>query len=311
MESMTVQTQPKRTFFSRVFISPNGPRLRAGWRLILQTLMMAVIFIGIAILPYRLVSPPTGSNIETLIGRATELMVTTLTVFIARRFLDKRSFKSLGLTINRRALMDVFTGVCITFLIMGMIYLTETVLGWLTFETIAWQVEPISTVIGGILITLAIYIFVGWNEELLSRGYQLQTLASGLNLFWAVLISSAVFGILHLFTPNATWVSAAMIFLAGLFLAYGYVRTEQLWLPIGLHIGWNFFEGVVFGFRVSGLDVYHVIHHQVTGPELWTGGIYGPEAGLIILPALVIGMALIYVYTRSTRQPNPKINFRR
>jgi hypothetical protein len=133
---------------------------------------------------------------------------------------------------------------------------------------------------------------------LLSRGYHLQTIASGLNLFWGVVISSAVFGLLHLGNPNATWVSAAGIFFAGLYLAYGYIRTKQLWLSIGLHIGWNFFEGVVFGFPVSGLDIYALTRIKVHGPEIWTGGAFGPEAGLIVLPSLILGGFLIYLYTR-------------
>jgi membrane protease YdiL (CAAX protease family) len=303
MKTKTVQTEPKRSFFAHVFISPDEPRLRAGWRLILQTIMMAVIFIGIILSPYHLLAPPSGSNFD-LVLQFTLLVVITLTVYIARRFLDRRTFESLGFTIDRHALIDVFAGIGITFVIMGLIYLAETALGWLTFDSFAWEVDSIGTVINGILMFLAINILVGWNEELIFRGYQLQTLASGLNLFWAVLISSAVFGVLHLVTPNATWVSAILISLIALSLAYGYVRTKQLWLPIGLHIGWNFFEGVVFGFPVSGQDIYRVIRHHVTGPELWTGGAFGPEAGLIVLPTLVVGTALIYAYTRYVRRPN-------
>jgi len=303
MKIETVQTQPGRSFFARIYISPDEPRLRAGWRLILQTLMMAVIFIGIIISPFNLLEPPTGSNFE-IVTQVTLLVVFTLTVYIARRFLDKRSFESLGFTLKKQTLMDVFAGIGISFVLMGLIYLAVTALGWVTFEAFAWQVEPPGTVISGTFMFLALYILVGWNEELLFRGYQLQTLASGLNLFWAVFISSAVFGIAHLLTPNATWVSTAGIFFAALFLAYGYIRTRQLWLPIGIHIGWNFFEGAVFGFPVSGNEIYSLIRHQVTGPELWTGGPYGPEAGLIILPVLAVGMALVYAYTRNIRQTN-------
>jgi len=152
-------------------------------------------------------------------------------------------------------------------------------------------------VVTSVLGTFVAFVFVGWNEELLSRGYHLQTIASGINLFWGVIISSAVFGLLHLGNPNATWVSAAGIFFAGLYLAYGYIRTKQLWLSIGLHIGWNFFEGVVFGFPVSGLDIYPLLRIKVHGPELWTGGAFGPEAGLIVLPSLILGALLIYLYT--------------
>jgi len=218
-------------------------------------------------------------------------------VYIARRWLDKRSFTSLGLQLNGQTLIDIFAGIGITLVQMGFIFVVMLALGWLTFQGFAWQFDPISVVITSVLGTFVAFVFVGWNEELLSRGYHLQTIASGLNLFWGVVISSAVFGLLHLGNPNATWVSAAGIFFAGLYLAYGYIRTKQLWLSIGLHIGWNFFEGVVFGFPVSGLDIYRLARIQVHGPELWTGGAFGPEAGLIVLPSLVLGTLLIYLYT--------------
>ena len=184
---------------------------------------------------------------------------------------------------------------------MGFIYLIEWSIGWLTFDGFAWETDGLVTVLSGTLGMFIVFIFVGWNEELLSRGYHLQTITSGLNLFWGVVISSAVFGLLHLGNPNATWVSAAGIFFAGVFLAYGYLTTKQLWLPIGLHLGWNFFEGVVFGFPVSGLDIYRLLRITVEGPVLWTGGDFGPEAGLVILPGVLLGAALIYVYTRFMR----------
>ena len=77
------------------------------------------------------------------------------------------------------------------------------------------------------------------------------------------------------------------------------MRTGRLWLSIGLHIGWNFFEGVVFGFPVSGLAVFHLARVTISGPELWTGGAFGPEAGISVLPAIAFGIYLIHLYTRS------------
>ncbi len=221
----------------------------------------------------------------------------TGSVYIARRWLDKRSFESLGLQLNGKTLIDIFAGIEITFIQMGFIFILMLALGWLTFQGFAWQFDPVNVVITSVLGTFIAFIIVGWNEELLSRGYHLQTIASGINLFWGVVISSVVFGLLHLGNPNATWVSAAGIFFAGLYLAYGYIRTKQLWLSIGLHIGWNFFEGVVFGFPVSGLDIYRLTRIEVHGPEIWTGGAFGPEAGLIVLPSLILGALLIYLYT--------------
>ncbi len=139
---------------------------------------------------------------------------------------------------------------------MGLIFLGMQALGWLKFESFAWNTDPAATVTTQAILFFFVFVLVGFNEELLFRGYHLQTITSGLNLFWGLIISSIIFGGLHLANPNATWVSAAGIFFAGLFLAYGYIRTKQLWLSIGLHIGWNFFEGVAFGFPVSGLSIY-------------------------------------------------------
>jgi uncharacterized protein len=289
-----IQPAQDRSILARIFLSPNEPRLRAGWRLLIQTILLIVLG-AIVSIASSFLGPLNGS---LLWSQILNFIIITGSVYIARRWLDKRSFESLGLKLDRHTLIDVLAGVGITFVQMGFIYILMLGLGWLTFEGFAWQFDPINVVISSVITFFIAFIFVGWNEELLSRGYQLQTIASGLNLFWGVIISSAVFGLLHLGNPNATWVSAAGIFFAGVYLAYGYIRTKQLWLSIGLHIGWNFFEGVVFGFPVSGLDIYALTRIKVHGPELWTGGAFGPEAGLIVLPFLILGAFLIYLYTR-------------
>jgi uncharacterized protein len=291
----------KRPFLKTIFLSPDEPRLRAGWRLTIQLVLMLVLLIGGGILISLLARPlgwNTSGTLYFVLNSVVNLFAITVSIYIARRFLDRLSFISLGFKLDRRVLPDLLAGIVITFVMMGLIYLAMTLLGWLHFNGTAWQFDPLPIVLGLVLLYLFQFIAVGWQEELLSRGYQLQTLASGMNLFWGVLISSAVFGLLHLGNPNATWVSAAGIFFAGLFLALGYLRTGQLWLSIGLHFGWNFFEGVVFGFPVSGTASYPLLRINVSGPAIWTGGAFGPEAGLIVLPALALGALLIYGYSR-------------
>lgn len=290
----------KRSILAVIFLSPDEARLRAGWRLLIQILMMLVLSIVISIAFAPLLFSLQGTAIFFL-GQIAELIAFTASIFLARIFLDRRSIASMGLRLDGRVWKDILAGIGITFIMMALVFAAMSTAGWLTFEGFAWEAEPITQVLGGTFAFLGIFILVGWNEELLSRGYHLQTIASGANLFWGVFLSSAVFGALHLGNPNATWISAAGIFFAGLFLAYGYLRTGQLWLSIGLHIGWNFFEGVVFGFPVSGLDIYPLTRIQVQGPEMWTGGAFGPEAGLVILPALLVGAGLIFWYTRNRR----------
>jgi membrane protease YdiL (CAAX protease family) len=288
-----IQPRQERSILAQIFLSPDEPRLRAGWRLLLQTILMLVFgtILGAIALALGIL------DLDSIWGQVLNFLIITGSVYVARRWLDKRSFESLGLQLDRHTLLDILAGIAITFVQMGFIYVLMLSIGWLTFEGFAWEFDPVNVVVMGVLSFFVVFMFVGWNEELLSRGYHLQTIASGLNLFWGVVISSAIFGLLHLGNPNATWVSAAGIFFAGVYLAYGYIRTKQLWLPIGLHIGWNFFEGVVFGFPVSGLDIYALTRITVHGPEIWTGGAFGPEAGLIVLPSLIVGGLLIYLYT--------------
>ena len=301
-----IQPPSNRSLLDNLFLSPHEPRLRAGWRLLLQTLLMLFlggclsIILGIGLLAAdpsllsRLASLPPE---YILLGGLGEAFTVTASVFLARRYLDKRSIESLGLKLSSRTLVDILVGILITLLQMSLIYLIMNWMGWITFEGFAWQFDPTGLVLKNTLLFLLIFILVAWTEELLSRGYHLQTIASGLNLFWGAVISSAIFGLLHLGNPAANWMSTLGIFLAGLFFAYAYIRTRQLWLPIGMHLGWNFFEGVGFGFPVSGLDIYTLTRIQVHGPDLWTGGAFGPEAGLIVIPALIVGVVLIYFYS--------------
>jgi len=203
---------------------------------------------------------------------------------------------SLGLQLNRQTLGDILIGFFIPAAMMGMLFLIMWALGWLQISGFIWQRNNSFWL--GLTSALIVFIVVGWQEELFSRGYQLQNLADGMNIVWGILFSSLFFSLLHVGNPHSSTASILGLFLAGLFLSYAFVRTRQLWLPIGLHIGWNFFEGPVFGFAVSGLRTFRLIEHEISGPEIITGGSFGPEAGLILFPALLLGIFLIELYYR-------------
>jgi len=299
-----------RTVLARIFIAPGERRLRSGWRLVLHFLLGAILVVLLGVLSsagLSLIPEERRSSMLILAGsQAIAFLAFTLSVVIARRFFDRRSFASLGLRWNEHALRDILMGFFIPGLMMGSIYLIEWGAGWLEFEGYAWQFEPLSGVMIEIFIILGAFIVVSWYEELLSRGYWLQNLSEGLNLFWGVLISSLLFALLHLENPHMSAYAGLGLFAAGIFLAYARVRTGQLWLAMGLHTGWNFFEGTVFGFSVSGLEnPSTLIVQSAAGPELLTGGAFGPEAGLVLLPALLLGTVLIYGYTKSRKIIKP------
>jgi len=290
----------QRSLISNLFLSSKERRLRAGWRLLAHGLFFGVLMIlfggGVGVI--LLITGNDGLITNQLVNQAIFLIVLTPSTFLARRFVDRRSFASLGLWWNLQAGRDLLVGILIPAAIMGAIYVAEWALGWLHFEAFLWQRQT-PAMVGSMVFTMFfVFVLVGWNEELLSRGYWLQNMADGVNLPVGVALSSIFFALLHLGNPHVTWIAIIGLGLAGLFLAYGYVRTRELWLPIGLHIGWNFFENTFFGFPVSGLDTPGLLIHKNTGPELITGGAFGPEAGLIVIPGMLLGAGLIYWYTR-------------
>lgn len=297
----TVPPSPDRPLLTRIFLSPDERRLRAGWRLLVYfiLLMVSSVVFGAALGSMFLVFPALQGDWMWAYGGIVSLLAITVSVYLARRLLDRRPFTSLGLVWNRQAVRDLLFGIALPVLMMGLVYFVELTAGWLRFEGFAWEFTSAPQAAAEIAIMGFFFVLVGWQEELLFRGYWLQNITDGLNIHWGVLISSVIFALAHLANPNTSVLAILGLVLAGFFLAYAYLRTRQLWLSIGLHIGWNFFEGTVFGFQVSGMEgLPRLIHQSVQGPEVITGGAFGPEAGLVILPSLALGVLLIWWYTR-------------
>ncbi|MBI5292201.1 MAG: CPBP family intramembrane metalloprotease [Chloroflexi bacterium] len=294
---MTLKPEIQSRGPRRLFVRDG--RLRWGWRL---PAYVALLILCTAALSLPLVLVWQLANLPRLIfqpiSMAAYLGGVLLATWLARRFLDKRPFVELGFQRPPGWWGESILGAALGGVLMLGIFAIETGLGWAQVTGFAWQDESSLNVVG--LAALAFWTFtvVGVVEELYTRGYLMQTLAEGLGLTWAVLISSALFGLLHLANPNASWISTFNLVIAGVFLALGYVVTRRLWLPIGLHFGWNFFQGTVFGFPVSGGEGFTLIRLAETGPDLATGGAFGPEAGLTGLGAMAAGMALIAAWGR-------------
>jgi membrane protease YdiL (CAAX protease family) len=288
-----------RNLLAMIFISPDERRFRAGWRLLLHSVLIFLIsgllvFAAIPFIQDLSVLTTTTSPVGFLL----ELIAILAATWIARRTLDRRSFKSLGFELNEYVFTDLLLGFLIPAILMGLIFLTEWALGYLTFQGFAWQFEDFTSMLRGLGGGFLAFVMVAISEEVLSRGYHLQNITEGTNLFWGLLFSSCIFSILHLANPSSGLSAFTGLIAAGIFLAFGWMRTRQLWLPIGLHLGWNFFEGTIFGFPVSGLETFQLIRQTVSGPTWLTGGAFGPEAGLIILPAMALGIWFMILFTR-------------
>ncbi|HEX5198969.1 CPBP family intramembrane glutamic endopeptidase [Paractinoplanes rhizophilus] len=120
------------------------------------------------------------------------------------------------------------------------------------------------------------------TEELLFRGVLFRIVEGRFGSWAALLFTSALFGSAHLLNAHASlWGAIAIAIEAGGMLGAAYVATRSLWLPIGLHFGWNFAEGAIFGTAVSGTDAPQgLLHSTMSGPMLLSGGEFGPEGSI-------------------------------
>jgi len=313
-----------------LFWNPTQRRLRALWRLLAQGLlffalsailgslaMFVVLFVAIAG-GSPLPSPSDPDFVQQFMDLIIRdplagvlVMLSTflsifLSVWLVGKWLDRRPLADFGLHLDTRWWADLGFGLALGALLMVGVFLVELAAGWVTVTGTLYSARwPFGL---AILMQLLQFIGVGIQEEMLSRGYHLTNLAEGLNLPFVkpkaalvlgYVVSSAVFGLLHAGNPNASVVSTINLVIAGLFLGLGYVLTGELAIPIGLHITWNFFQGNVFGFPVSGgASSTSFIAIQQSGPDLWTGGAFGPEAGLIGLLAIAVGCLLTVAWVR-------------
>jgi membrane protease YdiL (CAAX protease family) len=220
--------------------------------------------------------------------------ITLALIWVFRKRIDKRRFRNLGLHFARNWWRHVAAGFGFVLISWAAIFLLALAVRGATIVEFVWDTTGSDTIFVALLIGLVFNLLVGLVEEADARGYILQNLAQGIRLIPAIAVSSLYFGLLHRFNPGSGWLSTIGIFVAGVLLAVGCYITRQLWFSIGMHAAWNFAEGPIFGFRVSGLDMGGLFHLQITGPEWLMGGRFGPEAGLLaIMVQLVMIVELI------------------
>lgn len=298
----------KVSFLQRIksiFISPSENHLRIGWRSI--TLLIILFFLSsLFLIPYLLFSGffQLPAPLDLFLIQFIQCIASTLAVLFCVHFLVRGKFSSLGLKITRITLPDLLVGFLIALVSIAGVFILEVLLGLVDIDGSQIFNQSSISVFFGILISLITFILVGWSEELVFRGYLVKNLSIRSKPIVGMVLSSLLFALFHLANPHANWFAFLGIFLAGLLLSFAYFRTGQLWLPIGFHIGWNFSEGVLFGFPVSGLDGFKLIQTTSTSHPLLTGGEFGPEGGLIIIFAFLIGFLLLLYYSKNRPNDN-------
>jgi membrane protease YdiL (CAAX protease family) len=151
-------------------------------------------------------------------------------------------------------------------------------------------------------------VMPGFMEELFFRGILFRWLEEFAGSWVALAVTSALFGLVHILNPNATWFSSFAIAVeAGILLGGLYMLTRSLWAPIGLHAAWNFTQGFIFDVPVSGHAENGLVTARLSGPELLSGGRFGLEASLIaLIVASAAGVCLLVLAVRRGQLIQPR-----
>ena len=220
------------------------------------------------------------------------LMGLMLSVWIFRRFIDRKSIVSLGFAFNNYK-KDFIQGMLwgIGLISLGFIVLWS--MGLLTVDSV--QFIPLS-MLGYIIL----FFIVSVNEEVMVRGYLLNNLSESVNKYIALIITASLFGVMHLGNANISVVGFVNIILAGVLLGIYYIHKQNLWFPIGIHFTWNLFQGPVLGFEVSGEKTASIIVQNIQGNELLTGGEFGFEASVLATFLMIISILIIHFLYRNS-----------
>ena len=208
------------------------------------------------------------------------------------RFLDHSSLADLGLH-KRGWLAKLAAGWGLGALLMFLVFGIMVAGGWLTIESFAWQPLDLAAAI-------LVAVVVGFNEELAFRGYIMQRLDQAWGMVLAVAASSILFGLVHVLNPNATALGILSVCLSGVLYASAFLVTRSLWLPMGLHMSWNIVQMHILGFPGSGHVRPSILRSVTHGPDLVTGGAFGPEGGIVVIGVVLVAIALLLLLYRTT-----------
>ena len=286
-----------------IFLNRHG-RLRSGWRFIIfcaaYYTALAAFFALVGAFFYLFdVSNPNARLAGTLGYLLQAFVLFTTALFVGwgcGRLFEDLPARALGWARHRGWLRDLLMGTTLGIVSLTLAALLATALGGFRFGVAASvsNVAFLKTFFG----SAVIFVIAAAAEEMLFRGYPLQTMMRALPFAAAVVPSSVLFAYVHLGNPNVAWgFTFVNTTLAGLWLAVAYLRTRSLWFPLGLHWAWNWAMGALLGLPVSGITSLTrapLFRATDRGPAWLTGGAYGIEGGAACTLALIISTIFIW-----------------
>lgn len=298
-------------YMKSIFVNKNS-KLRSGWKIASTFVsffvaniiisMIAIIILTVIVVAKKQVSL---NDLEPYINSLTKINTSfgiflafiqcicmILAVWLFWKLFDKKPIREIGLINIKKGYKDLFKGLAFGALSMILVFIILIVSGNISLQS------PLSNPNFNIslLIQLVFFIFVGINEEMFSRGYCMTVLRQTGNTWIVLIVSSIIFSVMHSLNPSMSIISYVNLFLVGLLFAYMFLRSNNLWLPIGYHITWNYFQGNIFGFQVSGLSTESLYKLNTPVNNIITGGGFGPEGGLVVTFIIIVGFIYMWKF---------------
>ncbi|MBC7899170.1 MAG: CPBP family intramembrane metalloprotease [Saprospiraceae bacterium] len=278
----------------------NFGRLRSGWRsaIFVAAFILTAAILGAAAMSL-LYALPMGFGPGTagffIVNGLVSLVPALFVGWLCGKYLEGLPFRVLGAWFTKGWLKHLGIGIVLGAATLGIAVLTAVVFGGLSFElnSGAGSLSILST----LGVSFLIFTVAAAFEEAFFRGYILQTFTRA-GLAWpAILFTSVLFGVVHIYNPDAGTISTVNTILAGVWFGIAYLKTRDLWFVLGLHLMWNWMQGAFFGIEVSGLtDIVTapLLREIDSGPVWLTGESYGIEGGIACTFAIIISIAAIH-----------------
>jgi membrane protease YdiL (CAAX protease family) len=271
------------------------PLIRSGW---LRAAIFTLVFFGYAVVATSIAAIIlVTSHTAGVPNRPDSLLVTVLlflhavmgvvltTVF--RRLIDRKTVMSMGFQ-WRQYQPDAITGFC-----LGVALPTLGTLILYAIKKLQWTEAGFSVLDFSTGIITMVLVAIG--EEMVFRGYILNNLMDSMDKWLALGISAAIFAMAHGGNAGISAMAVINLVLGGLLLGINYIYTRNLWFAIFFHFSWNFVQGPVLGYEVSGMPLHSILQHRLQGADWVTGGAFGFEGSCVATVIFILTLLALYL----------------
>ena len=208
------------------------------------------------------------------------LMGTFLTTLFFRKIVDKQPFSTVGMSVEGMGI-KLLKGIVWALGILTLSFVLLNLIGAIRITDLQFEWRDL-------LGFLLFFFIAALVEELIFRGYMIPLIAESFHFFPAILLAALVFALVHIPNANFTWIGFLNIFFGGVLMGVLFIKFQNLYVPLGLHWIWNYYQGNILGFGVSGHEVESLLSLEMNGLDWLTGGEFGLEGSVITTGLLLL-----------------------